>query len=302
MRITQSMISRMGLAQIDGARGRLAGTQEKAATGLQINRPSDDPGAYRGARDLRDAMSQTERFQRSIDLSRTRIRTTENAITDSLDALAEAKVAALAARSDTSGESGRAARLGQVEALFDSLLEQSNRAAPGGGFVFAGTTSDTAPFVRSGAFVSGGPPPVVSFVGEGSEIEVEVDEGVFIEVTLDGERVFQGDVDVFATVGGLWQAIDQDDGAGIDAAIGDLDRAMAQLRTEQSRIGNEERKADKREGRLALDLQELTSQLSRVEDADVFEVFSNLAAQEAALESSLQVTSRLLGPTLLQFL
>jgi len=247
-------------------------------------------------------MSQTERFQRSIDLSRTRIRTTENAITDSLDLLAEAKVAALAARNGTAGDGDRAARRMQVESLFESLLDNANRVAPGGGYAFAGTASDTAPFVQTGAFAAGSPAPTVGFVGENSDLEVEIDEGVFMEVTLDGERVFQGGVDVFSTVGNLWQAIDQGDEAAMDAAIGELDLAMAQLRNEQSRIGNEERKADKREERLALQLQELTAQLSSVEDADVFEVFSDLAAQEAALQSSLQVASRLLGPTLLEFL
>jgi len=302
VRITQSMISRMGLAQIDAGRSRLVRTQEQAATGLRINRPSDDPIDYRRARDLGDAMRQTERFQRSIDLSRTRIRTTENAITDSLDLLAEAKVAALAARNGTAGESDRPARLQQVEALFDGLLDNANRRAPGGGFVFAGTASDAAPFELAGTLASGLPSPVVSFVGENSAIEVEIDEGVFMEVTLDGERVFQGGVDAFGVLANLHAAIDLDDDVAMDAAIGDLDRAMAQLRVEQSRIGNEERKADRQEGRLALQLQELTAQLSFVEDADVFEVFSDLAAQEAALESSLAVTSRLLGPTLLDFL
>jgi flagellar hook-associated protein 3 FlgL len=302
MRITQSIISRMGLVQLDFARNRLARTQEQAATGLRINRPSDDPVDYRTARSLRDAMSQTERFQRSIDLARTRLRTTENALTDSLDVLAEAKVAALAARNGTTGDTDRPARRQQVEALFEALVDHANSVAPGGGYVFAGTASDRPPFVQTGAFTPGGPAPVVAFQGQGSNLEVEIDEGLFIEVTLDGQRVFQGGVDVFATLGELWTAIDQDDDAGIDVALGDLDRAMQQLRVEQARIGNEERKADVREPRLALQIEELTAQLSFVEDADAFEVYSDLAAQEAALQASLQVTSRLLGPTLLEFL
>jgi flagellar hook-associated protein 3 FlgL len=302
MRITQTIISRMGLNQLDFARARLARTQEQAATGKRINRPSDDPVDYRTARNLHDSLSQTQQFERSIDLSRTRIRTTESAINASHQILSEAKVAALAARNDSAGDTDRPARLQQVEALFEQLLDHANSVSPGGGYVFSGTASDTETFARSGGFVSGSPPPVVPFAGENSNLEVEIDEGVFMEVTLDGERVFQGGVDVFATLGNLWSAIDQDDGPGIDAALQDLDSGMQQLLVEQGRIGNEESKADAREPRLALQREQITAQLSFVEDADALGVYSDLVSQETALQASLQVTSRLLGPTLLDFL
>ena len=302
MRITQSMISRMGLNQLDFARGRLARTQEQAATNLRINRPSDDPVDYRTAAHLRDAIAQTQQFERAIDLSRTRFRTTDTAIGQSHLVLSEARVAALAARNGTAGDVDRPARLQQVEALFEQLLDNANSVSPGGGYVFSGKASDTQTFTRVGDFVSGSPPPVVTFAGENSDLEVEIDEGVFVEVTLDGERVFQGGVNVFATLGALWTAIDQDDGVGIDAAIGDLERGMQQLRVEQARIGSEERKADDREGRLALQFEEQRAQLSFVEDADSIAVYSDLVAQETSLQATLQVTSRLLGPTLLEFL
>ena len=51
--------------------------------------------------------------------------------------------------------------------------------------------------------------------------------------------------------------------------------------------------------RLRLQEQDFLSRVSFLEDADVFEVYTDLAAQETALQASLQVTSRLLQPTLL---
>ena len=77
MRITQSMLARVGINQLSDQRNRLARTQEMAATGLRVNRPSDDPVDYRTILFLKDASSQTGRFLRSIDLARVRIRTTE---------------------------------------------------------------------------------------------------------------------------------------------------------------------------------------------------------------------------------
>ena len=72
MRITQSMIYRGGLEQLNGQRTRLARVQEQAASGLRLNRPSDDPVDYQTVLRLRDSLSQTGRFLRTIDNARTR--------------------------------------------------------------------------------------------------------------------------------------------------------------------------------------------------------------------------------------
>ena len=303
MRITQSMIARVGIDQLSNQRNRLARTQEQAATGLRINRPSDDPVDYRSTLHLKDSLSQTGRFLRSIDLARTRFRTTEQAISDSVEAVSSAKVTAIAAGNTTnSGSGSRAALRIQVEQLFDQLLDLSNSRAPGGGYVFSGRASDTASFVKAGNFVSGSPAPTVTFAGDASVIEVEIDEGVTVDVTRDGSQVYQGTVDVFATLGDLWTGIDQNDQTLIRSATGELDQALEQMLIEQSQIGGAEAKADSFEERLRFQEQEFTSQISFLEDADAFEVYSSLAAQEASLQASLQVTSRLLSPTLLDFI
>ena len=302
MRITQSILARVGIEQLFAQRNRLARTQEQAATGLRINRPSDDPVDYRTTQILKGSLSQTGRFLRTIDSSRTRLRTTELAISDSSDVVNRARVAALAAANATNtGDATDALRI-QVEGLFEELLSHANSRTPGGGYVFSGRASDTASFSQTGVFVSGTPPPTVSFDGDASTIDVEIDEGVFIDVTRDGTQVFQGSVDVFSVLGDLWSAIDQGNTAAVSATLGDLDLAASQLSLERSQVGGAESKANSFEDRLRLQEQELAGQISFLEDADAFEVFSDLVAQEAALQASLQVTSRLLAPTLLDFI
>jgi len=134
------------------------------------------------------------------------------------------------------------------------------------------------------------------------DLRVEIDEGVFIDVTRDGTDVFQGAVDIFSVLGDLWTAIDSGTPADASSTITDLDLALSQLSQERSQIGGAENKANTFESRLRLQEQDLSGQISFLEDADAFEVFSDLAAQEAALQASLQVTSRLLSPTLLDFI
>jgi flagellar hook-associated protein 3 FlgL len=302
MRITQSMLSRMNMQQLSLQRGRLARTQEQAATGRRLNRPSDDPVDYRSTLGLKDAMSQTGRFLRSIDLSRTRLRATEEAIADTMDVVSEARALAVQGGNTTNGPGARAALRVQVEQLFDQILDASNAKAPGGGYVFSGVASDVRAFERAGSFVSGSPPPTVSFEGDDRAVEVEIDEGVTIEVTRSGQDVFQGSVDLFEVMGRLWQGLDQNDTALIRTAMDDLDLASNQLILERSYVGGAESKADSFEERLSSEELDLTSQISLLEDADAYQVFSDLAIQEAALQASLEVTARMQQPTLLDFL
>ncbi len=302
MRITQSMLSRMNMQQLGLQRSRLSRTQEQASTGRRLNRPSDDPVDYRSTLALKDSMSQTGRYLRSIDLSRTRLRATEEAIADTMEVVGEARALAVQGGNSTNGPDARAALAVQVAQLFDQILDASNAKAPGGGYVFSGVASDVPAFAQTGSFVSGSPPPTVAFEGDGQPIEVEIDEGVTIEVTRSGPQVFQGSVDLFEVMGRLWQGLDQNDTSLIRTAMDDLDLAFDQLSLERAHVGGAETKADSFEDRLSGEEQELISQISLLEDADAYQVFSDLAIQEAALQASLEVTARIQQPTLLDFL
>ncbi len=306
MRVTQSTLVRNGLQQIAQQRARLARTQEQAASGLRVNRPSDDPVDYRTVQALEDSISQTGHFLRAIDVSRTRFRATETAITDAVDLVAEAKTIAIAALNTSNQSDGAAEALRtRVEGLFSELLAVANTRSADGAYVFSGITSDRESFVQTGVFASGSPPPTVAFDGDASVIDVEIDEGVFVDVTADGSTVFQSGVDVFAVLGALWQGIDTIDAGGagaVETALGDLQDAESQLLLAQSIVGSEESKANTFEARLQAQEAEAITRLSRLEDADVFEVYSKLTTQETALQASLSINARILTPTLLDFL
>lgn len=302
MRITHSMLARIGIQQIGDQRARLAKTQEQAMTGRRVNRPSDDPVDYGKILALKDASSQTGRFLRSIDLARTRIRTTEDALSGAEEAVSRARALAVAAGNTTNrGPDARDALKAQVASLFDEVVDFANVRAPGGGYLFSGLASDTPAFSVTGSFGSG-TTPTVTFDGDTNPVEMEIDEGVYIDVTRDGANAFQGADDVFDALSRLWTGIDQDDPTAIQTALGDIERAREHLTNERAIVGGSERKADSFEQRLANQQENLVTQVSLLEDADAFEVYSNLTAQETALQATVQVNARLLQPTLLDYI
>lgn len=309
MRVTQSMLTRSGLQQLTAQRARLAKTQEQASSGLRINRPSDDPVDYRTTRFLKDSLSQTDQFLRSIDLATGQMRVTENAIAQAVEVVVRAKETAISARNATNeNDVARRAHAEVIQSSFEALVNAGNTRSASGAYVFSGLASDTEAFVQTGTFTPGsGTAPTVAFNGDPSRIAIEIDEGVFADVTRNGQEVFQGTVDVFATLGTLWEGLDDTSDpvlsrARIDQAIGELDEALDQLLTEQARIGAEENKASDFDERLRLEEEEIASRISSLEDADVFEVYSNLTTQESALQATLQVNARLLGTTLLDYI
>ena len=303
MRITQSMIYRGGLEQLNGQRTRLARVQEQAASGLRLNRPSDDPVDYQTVLGLRDSLGQTGRFLRTIDNARTRFGSSEQAIAEAADVIDQAKVLAVSARNDTNDDpTSIAVMRGQAEALFEQVLDLANARSVTGEYLFSGRATDTESFAQTGSFVSGSPPPTVAFGGDANAISVEVDRDVFVEVSRVGAEVFQGGVDVFAAIAGLWEGIDSSNAGQIGNAIDELDQAFQQLNLERQKLGNAERQADEVEARLQVQRDDVTTRIASLEEADVYEVYSDLVSQEVALQASLQVTSRLMSPTLLDFL
>lgn len=303
MRITQSMLVRVGIDQLGAQRNRLARTQEMAATGLRINRPSDDPTDYRRVLFLKDASTQTGRFLRSIDLARTRLRTTEEALSGAAEVMSRARELAIEAASDATngGEDTRDVLKTELAHLFEELESFANVRAPGGGYVFSGLASDQPAFSVTGDFGTG-TVPTVTFTGDASAIEVEIDDGVYIEVTRDGSGSFQGANDAFAALSRLWTAIDEGNNTEVTNAHTDIDNSFDHLVLERTVLGGADRKADSFEERLRVQEQNLASQISLLEDADAFEVYSDLTAQEAGLQASLQVNARLIQPTLLNYL
>lgn len=312
VRITTSMLYRTALADVARTRAQLANSQEQASSGLRVNRPSDDPVQAHAAMVLRDALAATAQFERNATQAQGRVRATEDALADSIDALTRARELAVSGSNGTLDAVSRGAIAAEVEGLHRRLLANANDSFQGA-HLFAGHTADQAPFSATGPFVGGSPAPGVVWSGDSNEVQIEVDDGVRLPVSLDGRRVFQGDgngdgspdagsENLFSVLGDLRDALQANDPAAVSATLDRLDRGLTQLNVERTRIGAVDSELDTQQRALSNRTVGLTTRLSEAQDADVAAVFSSLARQEAALQASLQATARLLSPTLLDYL
>lgn len=313
LRITQAMMFRTALSNLDRQRAQLARTQEQASSGLRINRPSDDPLGAGAAVTLRAGRDAIRQLVRNGSGARARVAAAENAFANVNNVLIRARELAIAGANATQDGVTRAQIAEEVRGLHASILSEANTRF-GGAYIFAGFASDAPPFELVGAFVE--PPPSapgVAFVGDANEIQVQIEEAVSVTIGANGQRAFQGDgdgdgapdagsEDVFAVLGDLWEALSSDDQAATAAVLPRIDVALDQLSSERTRLGAVATRIENASERLARRELDLETRLSEVQDADLARVVSNLVREESALEAGLAAMGRLLPPTLLDFL
>lgn len=310
-RVTNSILLRTTLGEVTRQRVRLARVQEQAASGLRINRPSDDPVGARSAAGLRASIDASLQFQRNQSQGQERLRATESALDRALDVVSRARQLAVSGATGTLDARSREALSAEVAQLHGELVSAAN-AKLSGGYLFGGYANGAQPFTQAGDF-SAVPAPVVSFVGDPNEVEVEVDDGIRLPVTVDGRRAFLGDADgdgnpdagredVFLVIGDLWEALQLDDPVAVGNTLDGLDRAQLQLSLERTRIGAASQRLENAQSSVGDREFESRRRLSEVEDADSVEVFSELVSQETALTASLDAMARVIQPSLLDFL
>ena len=313
MRITQSMLFRMSLFNLDQQRADLARTQEQAASGLRINRPSDDPLGAGSALRLRANTDAIDQFQRNSGNAASRLAALENALADVGDLLVRARELALQGANGSLDPTSRELIAREIEGLHAAVVDSSNTRFDGA-HLFAGFASDAPAFVAAGSFTDAPPAaPVVSYNGDSGEIRVPIDAGVTVRASFDGRRVFLGDADgdgtpdagredVFDVLGSLRNALMNDDAAGTATSLARIDASLAQVSVERTAVGSEISRIEIARERLDDQRLQVRDRLSQVEDADLARVVSDLVRQETALEAGLNAMGRLLPPTLMDFL
>ena len=160
-------------------------------------------------------------------------------------------------------------------------------------YVFSGRKVTTRPFERTG-------PSTIVYQGDGGAIEHPVEEGERIQVNIPGDHpLFTQTFDALTT---LRQRLVNGDSAGARASIEELDQAMDAVSQALTTVGARVKRVESTQARLS-DLEvELRSLLSETEDADMAEALMDLSVEDRAYRALLAASSRLLGPTLFDYL
>jgi flagellar hook-associated protein 3 FlgL len=301
LRITDSMLSRTVLRDLNIADGRLASTQRKLSSGKQLTRPSDDPFGVGRAMKLRSELEATRQYKKNVDDGNGWSTATEAALSRITDIVQRARELLVDGGNDSNGPVAREAIATEIDALTESLKQEAN-ATYGGRYVFAGTATETPPYALGA---------VDSFAGNTATVARTIGSGVSVAVNVDVQQLL-GDgqgaadnrlLDVMRDVaehlrGGTpadAEALRNTDLSRLDANLDELTRVRAVVGSTSNRLATASRRLDELE-ESSLDL------LSRTEDADMAETLVQYATQKSAYESALHAGANIVQASLLDFL
>ncbi|MBK1673444.1 flagellar hook-associated protein 3 [Ectothiorhodospira shaposhnikovii] len=198
MRISTNQIFQNGVDTMIRQQAALARTQNQLSTGRRILSPSDDPSGSVQALQFESRISQTNQYQRNLDLAEQRVRFSEvtlGAVSNDLQRIRE-----LAVRANNATETDETRRYIALEMqeILDGLVDLANTRDANGEYLFAGYQSQTKPFVVDAA-------GTVIYQGDSQSRQVDISPVRKVTVSDPGNAVFEGILDgngIFRTLVG----------------------------------------------------------------------------------------------------
>ena len=220
MRVTNNMVTSQVIFNVQRSLRRFMTLQTEMSSGKRINKPSDDPVGTLRDLDYRTELSKIGQFQDNISQGQNWLNSYDSILDDAKLLLTEAKDVALAMSNDTYDDDQRRAAAGEVETVFERLVQLSDSQI-GGRRMFSGFRTKLNPFRVS----SGG----VTYLGDDGRIELEIESQVKQATNLTGAEVFlkatsilgeNADLNVAVTDDTL--LVDLNGGDGVDLTAGSL--------------------------------------------------------------------------------
>lgn len=300
-RITDSMISRGVLSDLQAIDSKLRLTQRRLSTGRLLTRPSDNPFAANRALQLRSELESIRQYSRTVNEASGWTTATEAALSRITDIVQRARELLIQGGNDANGQVAREAIASEIDSLTESLKQEAN-ATYGGRYILGGTATETPPYAVGGAD---------GFAGNGATVARTIGDGVSIAININGGALL-GDgqgaaddllLDVMRDIadhlrGGTAADFDALRGTDLARLDDNLDE-LTRLRAVVGATGNRLEIASTR-------LEELEESslrlLSSVEDADMAEVMIEFTSQRATYESALKAGANIVQLSLLDFL
>ena len=289
MRITDAILAERIISSINESKARLGELQNILATGKKINRPSDDPLRISSVFDLKKELQEIDQYLRNIETATTWIDLTTQTLTQISDILNSARVIALRESSATSTSMSRAAAAQEVKNLKKQLLNLANTSL-GGKYLFSGTKTLTKPFLEDG-----------TYRGDEGEIRIEVEDNQTVIVNVPGNKIFQGEEDIFSVLSDLEKALNINDIQAISSQIERIDASLRQIHRWEGEFGGRGKRIKIFESRLKDQMVGITKLLSITEDADTVKVIIELQHAGAAYQAALHAGREILQYTLIDF-
>jgi flagellar hook-associated protein 3 FlgL len=292
-------------------RSRFAGTQERidtvkafndrvqqtAVSGRKLQRLSDDPaGSIRVFRN-RTKLDNIGQFKKTLDFADGFLGKSEDALRSLNDILIRSRELAVQLSNSTYSASDRQAASEEIRQLMGQITSIGN-STYGDKYIFGGFRTSSPPISPDG-----------TYCGDDGEIVVQFDENTFRAVNISGRAVFdvepeneRREIPLAKTVELLYRGLTKDNLPDIHQAIAYIDKSITRVVNQTATLGARRASFVDLQNRLAKSEEDLLVDNNNIEGADPVQMALDLKKADNTLQFTLQSTSKMIQPTLLNYL
>lgn len=334
MKATEGTTYRMLQSNLGNITNRLEDLRVQGATGIKLNKASDDPSAIRPVLAARTQIMHNERYLETMGVTSDKMQATDGHLSHVENILQRVKEITINSLNSAMSPSDMETFADQVANMKAELLDAAN-AKVDGKYIFSGYAENTVPFVANPAY-----DPLLydstnsltwpyTYEGDPNPTELEITPGEKLEANLTGNDLFMGisnsvmqvppvpgpgyasdvgRIDIFSVLTRTEEAIRAGNfsdplgaGGGMSANIDNLEVAADQNRRLRSQLGNRAARVESAMGHqedVNINLRQI---LSRYEEADVIEIYNDIIQQENAFKAALSITSKVSQISILDY-
>jgi len=299
MRVTQSMLSSNMLRNLSNSYSKMGKLQNQIETGKKVTRPSDDPVVAMKGIGYRTELNNVEQFSRNIGEAYNWLDTTDDTLDKVNSALQRANELMVQASSDTTTSDDRKKIDGELQQLREHIQNLANTQV-GDRYIFSGTKTTTPPYQNGVGYVTGSNPEESIDPSFEKSIEIEVFDGIMLKVNTTPIQLLNDIDKMFDDIGKDIKA--GTTGADLSKYITTIDSNMNELLTTRADIGARQNRVELMDSRLQSQEIIATSRMSENEDIDYEKTITDFITQESIHTAALSMGSKIIKPTLVDFL
>ncbi|MBM7600538.1 flagellar hook-associated protein 3 FlgL [Virgibacillus halotolerans] len=259
----------------------------QVSTGKKINRPSDDPVIAMKGMNYRSQVIEVEQYIRNTNEVHNWMDNSDSSLDKATSSMQKLRELAIQASNSTYGSEERKNIKEEVVQLKEHLIDIANTKV-NGKYIFNGTNTETAP-IKDGEY---------NF--SGGAVNIEVSNGIKIQANVDASSIFGKEL--FDDIDKFIVALDSDDQEAIQSSIDSIDDNINNVINARASLGARMNRLDLIENRLNEQNIIATKMMSENEDVDYEKVITDLITQESLHRAALAAGSRIIQPSLIDFL
>lgn len=292
MRITQSIMSRNLMQNLNINREDMTKLQNSAASGKEINHSSDDPISFARGTRYRKSLAQYDQYMRNINDGLGWVDNNALVMNEFHSLVVEARSVAVQGSDASQSSQTRLVLADRVDGILEQTVSILNSTYLGKS-IFSGTdTKNLEPFSYDGT--------TVTYSGNDGKMNRRISEGLDVEINITGSEL--AGAGVFESLVDLREALEANDDVTVASLLTDLEVAADNLLGIESKNGLVKSHMTMTESRLETAKTNVLSFLSESEDANLAEVIMEYNGAEMAYEAALQITTSALRLNIMDFI